>query len=782
MGKRQDSLAVTGAASVPAPGAPLPAAAGRQDWFSARELADLAQARGIKGWPHSHVASLNKIRGLGWSSLGEHLARARPSKGGRAEQEYHVSLLPDALQAAVHGLAGVGRQVAAVARDAEADRRRVAALRVAALPARARTVLEARAEILTAIEGFAATQGKGRAWAIAQFFEAQTEWLARQEAEAARDAGLSLTAREAADLARPLMLTTPGGFGLDPARLALANDRRGSAQVKRSAVYDWFKARDAGGILALAPKPPKVEEPVPAAFFDFMRFYALPSKPSVSDAHREYVKEAGARAGVQPMTLTLDQVRRILRDRLNHIEKHVGREGILTLKARMSYVTRTTDDMWPTTIYTADGKTFDAEVADPVSQKPMRPEITSVLDVATRKCVGYAVSRKENVIAVTEALRRSCAAHGICAIFYTDRGAGYRNKTFDADVGGLMGRLGITKMHALPYNSQAKGIIERFNHVWNDVARRMPSYIGRDMDKEAGTKVHKVIRLEVRQFGQSRHLPSWAEFIAAVEAEISAYNDRPHSGLPKFDDPASGKRRHMTPNEAWDMHVAAGFEPVTILPEEEDDLFRPYEIRTVRRALVEWNTNTYFHEALEPLHGSKVAVGYDLHQADRVWVRAFDVASGQPGQLICVARFGGNSESYVPRTFAQAALETRQKTSLKRLERKVRDKQAEMEAPALLESRPETPAAFLDPVPSPAAEPEPACRPPEAAVVPAAPRRRVFASDEALAAWALENPGDLSPNQISVLRDCLSRPEAREHFRLSGIDVEALRTLLRAVA
>lgn len=133
MGKRQDSLAVTGAAPMPAPGAPLPAAAGRQDWFSARELADLAQTRGIKGWPHSEDAVKRRIKREGWDGLGEHLARVRPATGGRPGMEYHVSLLPDALQAAVHGLAGVGRQVAAVARDAEADRRRVAALRVAAL-------------------------------------------------------------------------------------------------------------------------------------------------------------------------------------------------------------------------------------------------------------------------------------------------------------------------------------------------------------------------------------------------------------------------------------------------------------------------------------------------------------------------------------------------------------------------------------------------------------------------------------------------------------------------
>lgn len=56
------------------------------------------------------------------------------------------------------------------------------------------------------------------------------------------------------------------------------------------------------------------------------------------------------------------------------------------------------------------------------------------------------------------------------------------------------------------------------------------------------------------------------------------------------------------------------------------------------------------------------------------------------------------------------------------------------------------------------------------------------ASDEELALWAFDHRDELTTNQISVLKDCLGNPSARELFRLSGIDVEALRTLLRAVA
>lgn len=766
---------------------PLPVA--QQDFFTAAELACAAKARGIKGFPFSERGVQLLADRESWNSMPPHLARPRRvlKLGGRPAMEYHYSILPEVMQRTLHGMATKAKLVQRIADEGEADRRKLAALQSSQIPAGARRVMEARAEVLLSIEGFAASHGRPRSWGIDRFLAAQEAWHHRQDIEDRRDRCEILTEREAASLALPLDLTSADGFDLAPQVLAAANDRRnGASKISERSVYRWFKARDERGVVALAPMPPKVPSPIPDAFYDFLKFWAVPGKVSVADAHREYVKAAGLREGAQPMTLTLDQVKHILKVKLQGLDKYVGREGLLTLRSRMAYVTRTTDDMWPTTVYTADGKTFDAEVADPVSRRPMRPEITSVLDVATRKCVGYAVSRKENVIAVTEALRRSCSVHGICAIFYTDRGAGYKNKTFDADVGGLMGRLGITKMHALPYNSQAKGIIERFNHVWNDLAKRMPTYIGRDMDKEAKQAVHKETRAEMKEFGVARRLPSWDEFVAQVEQTIAEYNDRPHTGLPRFEDPETGKMRNMTPNEAWAAHVANGFEPVTIDPDEADDLFRPYEIRTARRAQVQWNTNQYFHEALERYHEQEVMVGYDLHQADKVWVREFDPESGNPGKLICIAIYMGNAQRYIPLTAERKAVEDRNKAAIKRLEDRRRAKEAELDAPYMIDLQPDQVADFIDlsPEPQPPADPVALAIDNSAAGVdgPAPPRRRVFRSDEELAAWALEHPDQLLPNQIAVLQRCLSRPIGRENLRANGIDTEALRTLLRAAA
>jgi len=751
-----------------------------QIFFTAREMADLAKERGLTHFPHSIQGVKDYAERAGWHGLGKDLCRKRAGRGGG--REYHYTLMPDGLRLALEGReirnSMKSRHEAAVARDQQM----MDALRTHSLSPRARAAMEARAEVLASIEGYAISKGQMRAWGIKKFLLAQKELGERQEIEARRDAGEILTDREATSLAQPLLISAADGFQLVPERLITANDRKNCAAIGRTQIYAWFKERDVRGVAALAPVPPKTKAPIHPGFAGFLKFYARPSKPTATDALNEYLKTNPP----SEQQISLSQVRHILRNRLNNIEKNVGREGLLTLRSRLAYVTRITDGMLPTTIYTADGKTFDAEVADPVTKRPIRPEITTVMDVATRKIVSISLDRSENQRTVAEALRRGCVEHGICAIFYVDRGAGYKNQAMDADVSGLMGRLGITKMHAAPYGSQAKGLIERPNNtVWDTLAKRLPTYMGRDMDKEASDKIHKLTRKDIAEFGHSRLLPSWQEFVRLCLAMVEEVNAKEHRSLPKFIDPATGRQRHMSPNEAWDAHISDGFSPIAVEPDEADDLFRPYEIRTVRRCEVNWNGNTYFDNALNPYHETKVMVGYDYHQADKVWLREFDVTTGQPGRLICVARFMANAERYVPLSYEQKALETRAKGQKKRLQNKVDRVDAQLQTPFLVDGGFDVvmPPVGLEPsVPDVVEQ-----RPLELAVdnpspQPAMPRRRVFSSDEELAAWALENPEQLSPKQADLLRECMDSSTARELFRLSGIDTEALRNLLRVVA
>ena len=132
----------------------------------------------------------------------------------------------------------------------------------------------------------------------------------------------------------------------------------------------------------------------------------------------------------------------------------------------------------------------------------------------------------------------------------------------------------------------------------------------------------------------------------------------------------------------------------------------------------------------------------------------------------------------MPVSYEQQALENRAAARLRRIDAKRSRIEAERDGLRLIEQTPEVPASFLDLSPAPD---EPLAVQSESET-PKLPRRRTFASDGELAAWALAHPAEVTPNQLAVLKDCLSRPAARELFRMSGIDLEALRNLLRAAA
>lgn len=754
-------------------------------WFTAGELAKIAKDRGLRSsaFPNSERGVRDRAGQEGWNHLPDNLCRIRSGTEGGGGREYHRSVLPEIMQNVISGLEIKAAQLVAQDVRREIERKKVDLLPVTSLRFRQRQAMEARGEILVAIDRYIALKGIfGRRKAILDFVQAQADHAERNAAKQRLEDGEALSNRERLALERLSPLSDDEGFGLLEDTLRLANDRAGSEFcVSLRTVQRWFSDRDAGGITALAPALTKAEEPISEEFKAFLKFYCKPSKVTATEALEDYKEQ-------NPTSkLTIEQVRYTLKHKLNDIEKNVGREGLLTLRSRMAYIQRSTENLFPTTIYTADGKTFDAEVENPFSKKPFKPEITSILDVATRKCVGFSIALKENVISVTEALRNSCCSEGIPAIFYTDRGPGYKNKTFDGDVNGLMGRLSITKMHALPYNSQAKGIVERFNgSVWNPLARKLPTYLGAEMDKEAAKIAHKATRSDVKEFGSSRLLPSWDEFRDMCEKAIAKYNDKPHDSLPRFRDERTGKYRHYSPNEFWALHVADGFEPVPVDDDLRDDLFRPYEIRTARRGLVEWNNNQYYHAALEAYHGEKVMVGYDFAQARYVWVREIDRDESQPGALICVADFTGNKVDYVPRTFQQAAEEARHKGRVKRNEAKRRDIDAEYMAPYLLEQSAVAPMPIIDIAPEPV---------PAGPVLvidnvgaqsslqdAAEPRRSVIRSKQDLARFALTNPDDLTSTQVRVLRDCLNRQTEIELLRLDGIDVNALTEIVRAAA
>lgn len=706
-------------------------------FMTAQEIADAAKRLRLSCVPHTK-RSVNRLAlKEGWGDL-DRFARKRVGASTGGGTEYHVSLLPEVMQAALIAEVSKAVSVRNTADRKEVEIAKRTALDTTNLTARQRDVMNARSQVLSAIESVQVAEGRTRSETVDLFIN-----------------GLE-------------------NFAIDEGSVATANDRaNGSAVVSRRTILRWFQYRDATGIGALAPKTTKKNAEVPTWFWDFLVHYARPQKPCITEALDSYLKTPH---GVNEQ-ITYSKVRRLI-GKLGNVEKHRGREGSLTLKARLAYVTRSTGDLLPTCVYTSDGKTFDAEIAHPLHGRPFRPEVTSVVDVATRKCVGFSVGLAENAEGSIDALRFACETCGVPAIYYVDLGSGFKNKRMDANLTGLMGRLGITKYHSIAQNSQARGIIERFHGtVWNPLAREFDTYVGVEMDRQARQKAFKVTRKEIKEFGKSSKLPSWEEFLEGCNRAVAAYNAKPHTSLPN----------RMSPNEYWQSHVDNGFEPVLVTKAESDDLFRPYVTRKTRRCEVEFNKNKYFHINLQEYDGDNVMVGYDIHNADQIWVRAIERVDGeeQAGRLIAIAQFAGNEERYIPVTMEQKAMEGRAKAATKRLTDKIAVVKEELNPPNLLEARTEVPASFLDGIDASTIIEGDAVLTgegqhiAEARAQNSAPR---FGSDVELAEWAIEHPDELHPSQIDVLRDCMMDLADRQLLKDHGVDVDAIMSIIRRAA
>ena len=679
------------------------------NWFSCTELEKLA----LSGLPGTARQIRRLAKAKKWQDKmdneGARLARPRQQRGG--SYEYHISLLPAEAQ---RSLIARGNMFDAP----EVISAKPKTLRFKASPEnpKQRAVLNARAAILAQLDSWCLEKSMTRGQGIG--------FLLRQIAE---------------DMLEEKMV----------ALLIQANNKRAGGNVSRKTLYNWYKAREKG-VDALAPKARFCATKAPWLKL-FLKHWQLPTKPSVRDAYKAML--TGIPASMP--TPSYEQVRRALK-RVHNVDLHRGREGPRELKSRQGYVDRDTSDMKPTEMYMADGHTFDAEVAHPLTGKPFRPEITSVVDVATRLVVGWSIGLSESTHVVMDALTRAIANHGVPAIFYTDRGKGYKNEVLDAPLTGLLARVGITKMESLPYNSQARGLVERLHRtIWVRGARTLPTYIGKDMDKETANKVHKLTRRQIQDMGKSSLLLEWSSFMAGCQKMVDAYNEQPHRSLPKDAiDRHTGKRCHRSPQDHWKWWVSQGVEIVRVEGGMQDVTLKPHVLCKTRRGGVSFAGSSYFNRDLEAYHDEEVVVGYDIHDASRVWVCELvrtreEIATGA---LICEAYLQGNTQRFVPQTVAQKAIVTRAKGQVRRLDIKKRNVLESLDnnsPPIEVKAQPENPSVVL-----------------------------MHDDDVVLAKEALGGKS-LSDSQREALQEDLRNPSLRKVFEIEGLDIEALRKIAK---
>ena len=426
--------------------------------------------------------------------------------------------------------------------------------------------------------------------------------------------------------------------------LRLARDPRGRSGDGFPSIRTlkrWLSAAD------LVPRQRHADLMVPAWANAFLGYYQQPQKPAVESAYRQFC-DATPEKG-RP---SIHQVRRFIA-RLGTVTRERGRMGARELKNIQPFVRRDFSLLEPNDIWTADGHTFDAEVQHPFHGRPFRPEITVFADIASRRALGWSVDLAESSSAVADALRSGVERYGVPALIYVDNGSGYKNKFMNDDATGLVGRIGATMTHSLPYNSQARGVIERLHQtLWVDGAKLLPSYMGALMDREARLQQFKLTRKALKQGGVMPLMP-WDVFVGWCEQRVAEYNARAHRSL-----------GGTSPDLAWRAFEARGWEAHMLAADELATLFRPRVVRVLARAEIRLFNNLYFARELEEFHGLEAHIAFDIHDASRIWVYMPD------GRLVCEAQVNGNSRHYMPVAVVEQARQKRAKGRLARVDAK----------------------------------------------------------------------------------------------------------------
>ena len=458
--------------------------------------------------------------------------------------------------------------------------------------------------------------------------------------------------------------------------VTLANARRGDERtLSKSMILGWERAVKAHGPLGLAPR--SVKERRLATWVPlFIKCYGQPQNPSLTEA-----MEAMAKILPEGMTMpTYHQVYRFHNKR-SRLDRERGRKTGSDLKALRGYRRRDTSELLPFQVGLCDGHSFKAKVAHPATGNPFKPEICCVEDAATRIVAGWSVGLAESALTVAGALRHAATINeskmygGVFAIFYTDNGAGNMAGVNTDELTGIFARIGTTHKTGIPGNAQGRGMIERLNSsLWIRAAKELPTYMGRQMDSQTNRAMYLLVNKQIKENGVSKHLPSWPQFMEHCHQSVEAYNRRPHSALPKINDPVTGARRHMAPLEMLAWHMMNGWKAEECMLAEADleMLFLPREARVVRRASIEIFSNTYNNnQVLEHYEGETVQVGYDIHNPEKVQIWNTD------GQMICYAFFEKNRSSFFPQAQIEAASHQRAKRRRQILQEKISEINAE---------------------------------------------------------------------------------------------------------
>jgi putative transposase len=430
-------------------------------------------------------------------------------------------------------------------------------------------------------------------------------------------------------------------------------------------VIDYHKCKTAEERLrALAPSQRQADKVESIWWMSwFMGIYRQTNGISVMDAYRIFETEWLTRHEnddmLREMLPSLDRVRRALAKLPLHI-REFGRLTGSKYKGLLPYVERDWSLFKANDIWIGDGHSLKMKVAHPIHGRPFTPELTMIIDGASRKIVGWSLALSESAFAVLDALRHAISQHGLPCIYYSDNGGGEKNILLDADVTGILPRFSIHHATGIAGNPQGRGIIERLNKtVGKRIAQRFQTYYGADADPDSKRRMlQSMISLSNAKKGAvltplqrkaKEKLVSWEELMVGIQEVIDWYNnEHVHSEI------------RCTPAVKYER--VTNPELIVYLSDVElRDIERPHFKRVTKRGLIEWKNHKYFNLELLNHQGKEVVVGVDIHNADFVQVRTLD------GRFICNAEFEAHKKAAFPMPMVEQQRENRAKGRLNRI-------------------------------------------------------------------------------------------------------------------
>lgn len=494
-----------------------------------------------------------------------------------------------------------------------------------------------------------------------------------------------------------------------------ANARRTEAVVEMRTLMDWIskykKAQTPSErLFLLAPKPTKLKK----SFLEyvwlpkFAQFHCVAQAPPLAHSYEKFADWWVNNMPINELP-NIHMVRRVWKMLPPQMQER-GRKTGQAYQSLLAQSKRDWDCLEPNDVWIGDGHSFKAKVAHPKHGQPYVPEITVVIDGCTRKIVGFSVSLAESTKAVCDALRIGMKYHPVPRIYYSDNGAGQTGKLIDHPITGLCARLGIHHETGRPGNPQGRGVIEG---VWDITlikqARNYATFTGNSMDKSTQHTVQRKLDSAMKAEAKGTELtpvqqkyramlPSFAQFMTDLVLYVNAYNDRPHSELPK-----KSNGTHFTPNEYYDFRVAQLMEKMgedtfhetypMLCNDELELLYRPEQQRVTRNGWLTLFHENYFAMELVAHHGKEVRVGFDWDNPKDVIVYDMD------GRFVAKALLNGNTRpAFDVKSLTEKEAIKRVRGQIKRKQNDIARALADIQGD-LIEHRPDFGKWLTEPVP-----------------------------------------------------------------------------------